>query len=141
MSGCDCLLCCDRRRSMLVLIGPPCVEGSSFLLRSSAMLVLCYTTATPVCYIIHMSQGIATRPSRCEDRAPPERSLINIYSFLRSKIVFTMLLRHPGKKVGSLCSLIGFLRTTCALAWLTIIMPITVFWFCWRRLVSTSFAI
>lgn len=52
MSGCDCHLRCDRRRNMpiliLTLISPLCIEGSSFILRNSTMLVLCCTTAAHV---------------------------------------------------------------------------------------------
>ena len=54
----------------------PNVCPVTHLLRSAAMLVLCYMTGTRVRHIIHISQGIITRPRRsgCEDHAP--RNLI-----------------------------------------------------------------
>jgi hypothetical protein len=55
-------------------------------------LVPFYTTAVRVRHVIHMSQGIAPHRSRCEDHPTPEtlseRSLTNIYPFLRSKTIY-----------------------------------------------------
>jgi hypothetical protein len=76
---CDCSLCCDRRRNVLVLvlmrIGPPRVKGSSKKLScESTALHECYTSATCVRHIIQLSQGIASRPSLCEDHEPQDLS-------------------------------------------------------------------
>jgi hypothetical protein len=74
MSGCDRHLCRYQRRSVLILIliliDPPWMV-LFFHTKKLCYARLCHTTATRVRPIIHMLQGIATRPSRCEEHPTP----------------------------------------------------------------------